>query len=638
MNLRGTHPKKVGELSTHCHEQSPLLLEAKCPEAHASALDKNDANVLISGGGIKRTDSQPYCRIIFSAAITLCSMLVVAIAFSTLTTRWPLTKTKPYHTHNSDTYPLLGAPHSQVNNIPTRKKHTWKPLGGLRYIEYKPGDPLRPLMDLEESDDISQHRRDRVKAAMQHAYGSYAKYAFGMDELKPVTGVGDNIWKGLATTMVDALDTLWLMNLTDEFWQARDYIRDRSLDYSTKNVSVICFETTIRSLGGLLSAYAWSHDPVFLNQALDLGKRIIRSFDNNHNPTGIPYGRVNLMTGETYNDHHEDFTPLSWVGTLQLEFRWLDEYVQSDETAIMRQKVEDVIAILHSLHPPNGLYSTLVRNVNVSHAEFANNHLTFGANGDSFYEYLLKAWIQGGKTESMYRDMYDLAIQGLHDHLIEYSTPSGLLYFVDIIDGKKVHKLHHLTCFMGGLLSLGAYTDPRGFDSERARRDLKTAKALTYTCYQMYAQQPTGLSPEEVEFIPGHDFQLEGQTDVHPEGNQSNYGTRPEADTTSSQYIMRPEVVESFYHLFSITKDPIYREWGWEIFQAIEAFTRTEFAFGEFPNVANVSATPNNKMESFFLAETLKYLYLLLDPDDPVDILETHVFNTEAHPLPIFGK
>lgn len=141
-----------------------------------------------------------------------------------------------------------------------------------------------------------------------------------------------------------------------------------------------------------------------------------------------------------------------------------------------------------------------------------------------------------------------------------------------------------------------------------------------------------------MEFIPGKDFQLEGQEDIHPEGDQSAYGTRPDADTTSSQYIMRPEVVESFYTLYSITKDPIYREWGWEIFQAIERYTQTEIAYGEFPNVANVSATPNDKMESFFLAETLKYLYLLFDPDSPVDILHTHVFNTEAHPLPIFDK
>ena len=147
-----------------------------------------------------------------------------------------------------------------------------------------------------------------------------------------------------------------------------------------------------------------------------------------------------------------------------------------------------------------------------------------------------------------------------------------------------------------------------------------------------------GLSPEEVQFLPGKDFRLEGDVDIHPEGDQSAYGTRLDADTTSSQNILRPEVVESFYTLHAITGDPIYREWGWEIFQAIETFCKTEIAYGEFPNVANTSATPRDKMESFVLAETVKYLYLLFDPDSPVDILTTHVFNTEAHPLPVFDK
>ncbi|CAB9496498.1 oligosaccharide 1,2-alpha-mannosidase [Seminavis robusta] len=514
----------------------------------------------------------------------------------------------------------------------------WTPQGGWRYMEYKWGNsPYRiPKSIQDQSDALARERRKHVKAAMEFAWNQgYVRHAFGMDEVKPVSKVGDNIWQGIATTMVDSLDTLWLLNMTTEFWQARDFVL-QNLTYANKDVSVICFETTIRSLGGLLSAYSWSEDRVFLNRALDIARRIHRSFDQS--PTGIPFGRVNLMTGAAYNDHREDFTPLSWVGTLQLEFRWLDAFLHNNETATMRRSVEHVIDTLHELNPPNGLYPTLVRNINVTTAEFANQHLTFGANGDSFYEYLLKAWIQGGKRETIYRDMYDKAIQGLHDQLVRQSTPSGLTYLIDIVDGESIHKLHHLTCFMGGLLALGAYHDPLGTDSHRAKRDMKTGKALTYTCYQMYAQQNTGLSPEEVQFLPGKDFRLEGDVDIHPEGDQSAYGTRPDADTTSSQNILRPEVVESFYTLHAITKDPIYREWGWEIFQAIETYCKTEIAYGEFPNVANTSAMPLDKMESFVLAETVKYLYLLFDPDSPVDILNTHVFNTEAHPLPVFDK
>jgi mannosyl-oligosaccharide alpha-1,2-mannosidase len=172
---------------------------------------------------------------------------------------------------------------------------------------------------------------------------------------------------------------------------------------------------------------------------------------------------------------------------------------------------------------------------------------------------------------------------------------------------------------MGGLWALGAYTNPDGLESFRAQRDLAHGKALTYTCYQMYARFPTGLSPEFVRF------------DRNPKDVDFSIGQAP-------SYLLRPEVVESLFILNYLTRDPVYREWGWEIFQAIERFCRTEDAFGQFKDVRKLNEPPLDKMESFFLAETLKYLYLLFDPDTPIDILNTHVFNTEAHPLSRFDR
>merc|ERR1711935_545560 len=178
------------------------------------------------------------------------------------------------------------------------------------------------------------------------------------------------------------------------------------------------------------------------------------------------------------------------------------------------------------------------------------------------------------------------------------------------------------------MLALGAYTDPNGLDSDRAQRDLRTGKALAYTCYQMYASTKTGLAPE----IVGSFGDYEKQDFV------------PKYDALF--YLLRPEVVESLYILHKLTGDPIYREWGWEIFQSIEKYCKTDIAYGKYSNVAqgNGEDTGDGEkargqvqdgMESFFLGETLKYLYLLFDPDSPVD-LNKHVFNTEAHPLRSF--
>eukprot|EP00533_Pseudo-nitzschia_delicatissima_P010188 CAMPEP_0116091478 /NCGR_PEP_ID=MMETSP0327-20121206/7527_1 /TAXON_ID=44447 /ORGANISM="Pseudo-nitzschia delicatissima, Strain B596" /LENGTH=564 /DNA_ID=CAMNT_0003582833 /DNA_START=217 /DNA_END=1911 /DNA_ORIENTATION=+ len=490
------------------------------------------------------------------------------------------------------------------------KRHDFKDFeanGGNRFKEYKHGDSPYTFVQ-GESDELARSRRYHVKKAMQHAWAGYEKYAFGMDELCPVSMTGNSRWGGMATTLVDSLDTLWLMDMKDEFFRARDWVKTKMNNHIDKKVSV--FETTIRSLGGLLSAYDWSQDKAFLDQAEDLGHRLFKSFDTK---SGIPYAQTNLETGESSNlSWSRGSTNIAEAGSLQLEFRALGRLTGVKD---FKTKSEKIFRILDGLKPPNGLYPAAVRNRKAQSSFSRQRQITFGARADSFYEYMLKIWLQGGKTEARYREMYDESIQGMHDHLLTVSTPSELVFIADQVNGEMNYKMDHLVCFMGGLLALGAYTDPQGLHSERAQRDLKTAKALTYTCYQMYARMPTGISPEYVQFHSGEDFSP-GRDGRH--------------------YLLRPETVESFFVLYHLTGDPIYREWGWEVFQAIERYCKTDAGYGQLKNVRNPHRPPEDSMESFFLAETLKYLYLLFDPDTPIDLLNKHVFNTEAHPMRIF--
>ena len=102
----------------------------------------------------------------------------------------------------------------------------------------------------------------------------------------------------------------------------------------------------------------------------------------------------------------------------------------------------------------------------------------------------------------------------------------------------------------------------------------------------------------------------------------------------SESYSLRPEVVESLFVLHQVTGNPVYREWGWEIFQAIDTHCKMTYGFGTFTNVDMPGSGPTDKQESHFMAETLKYLYLLLSPDHDVS-LEAYVFNTNGHPLRI---
>jgi mannosyl-oligosaccharide alpha-1,2-mannosidase len=110
-----------------------------------------------------------------------------------------------------------------------------------------------------------------------------------------------------------------------------------------------------------------------------------------------------------------------------------------------------------------------------------------GALSDSFYEYLLKMWLQGGKKETRWRKMYDEAVEGMTQHLL---GQSGHLHFVGEKKGNRfVKKMEHLACFTGGMLALGAKNDPRGANSERAERDLRNAKSIAYVMFEREARE-----------------------------------------------------------------------------------------------------------------------------------------------------
>ncbi len=100
--------------------------------------------------------------------------------------------------------------------------------------------------------------------------------------------------------------------------------------------------------------------------------------------------------------------------------------------------------------------------------------------------------------------------------------------------------------------------------------------------------------------------------------------------------LLRPEVIESLYYMYYITNDTMYQEWGWTIFQSFEKYTRQMHGYSSINDVRNVdNVRPRDKMESFFLAETLKYFYLLFGETNSFPFNQW-LFNTEAHPLPIY--
>ncbi|KAM7471946.1 hypothetical protein LguiA_010129 [Lonicera macranthoides] len=448
-------------------------------------------------------------------------------------------------------------------------------------------------------DPIDIQRREKVKDAMVHAWTSYEKYAWGQDELKPQSKNGEDSFGGLGATLIDSLDTLYIMGLDDQFQRAREWVAN-SLDFN-KNYDASVFETTIRVVGGLLSAYDLSGDKIFLEKARDIADRLFPAWNT---PSGIPYNFINLAHG---NAHNPGWTGgdsiLADSGTEQLEFIALSQRTGDPK---YQQKVENVITELNKTFPADGLLPIYI---NPDRGTTSYSTITFGAMGDSFYEYLLKVWIQGNKTAAVkhYRDMWEISMKGLSS-LVRRSTPSSFTYICEKTGSSLTDKMDELACFAPGMLALGS----TGYGPDDSKKFLSLAEELAWTCYNFYQSTPTKLAGENYFFRAGQDMSV---------------GT--------SWNILRPETVESLFYLWRLTGNKTYQEWGWNIFQAFEKNSRTESGYVGLKDVN--SGIKDNKMQSFFLAETLKYLYLLFSPSTVIP-LDEWVFNTEAHPLRIVTR
>ncbi|XP_023000181.1 mannosyl-oligosaccharide 1,2-alpha-mannosidase MNS1-like [Cucurbita maxima] len=461
-------------------------------------------------------------------------------------------------------------------------------------VNYKPGNKEEDV-----DDPIDVERREKVKEAMIHAWSSYEKYAWGKDELQPQSKNGFNSFGGVGATLIDSLDTLYIMGLDKQFQKAKEWVAN-SLDFN-KNYDASVFETTIRVVGGLLSAYDLSGDKVFLDKARDMADRLLPAWDT---PSGIPYNLINLVGGRPHNPSwNGGLSILADSGTEQLEFISLSQRTGDPK---YQQKVENVISQLNRSFPDDGLLPIYI---DQNEGKASSSTITFGAMGDSFYEYLLKVWIHGNKTAAVkhYREMWEKSMDGLSS-LIRRSTPSSFTYICEKSGGSLIDKMDELACFAPGMIALGS----SGYDSEDSKKYLMLAEELAWTCYNFYQSTPTKLAGENYFFHPGEDMSV---------------GT--------SWNILRPETVESLFYLWRLTGNKTYKEWGWNIFQAFEKNSRVESGYVGLRDVK--TGVKDNMMQSFFLAETLKYLYLLFSPPSVIP-LDEWVFNTEAHPLRIVTR
>ncbi|KAI8315548.1 Mannosyl-oligosaccharide 1,2-alpha-mannosidase [Colletotrichum sp. SAR11_240] len=406
------------------------------------------------------------------------------------------------------------------------------------------------------------------------------------DVFHPLAKTGRNMSpSGLGWIIVDSLDTMMLMNLTEPLSDARKWLH-RSLTWD-QDQDVNTFETTIRMLGGLLSAHylstqllhaASKRDSVYLSKAIDLADRLLVAFDSD---SGIPYASVNIGKKKGIPSHADGgSSSTAEVATVQLEMKYLSHLTGND---VYWKKAERVMRVL-------------------------DDQKMEGA------EYLAKQYLQTGET--IYRDMWEDVLDGIQKHLVTTTRNAALKYVAELpagVGGALSPKMDHLVCFLPGTIAMGA-TEGRTLAEARHdpewtpyhEDDVQLAIELMKTCWGMYAVTGTGLAPE-IAWFNATEYDLQPNPGDRKQRSASSTLSKWHKDfiikPLDAHNLQRPETVESLFMMYRVTGDSMYREWGWKIFQAFREHTMAPDGegFTSLNDVRTVPPSTRDNMESFWL-------------------------------------
>ena len=506
-----------------------------------------------------------------------------------------------------------------------------------------------------EAEGNDRYRKQlAVKETFVRSWDAYKELAWGFDELRPLTGTPATTFGGWGATLVDSLDTLWIMGMKEEFEEAVEVVSN--IDFTISNqTNVNVFETTIRYLGGLLGAYDVTRSayPALLTKAVELGDILYQAFDT---PQRIPVSRWDwLRPGQLPADR----VIVAELGSLTLEFTRLSEITGDLKyyDAVYRVMLAFEMSQQDTRIP--GLWPTIV---DASRLTFSGTHFTVGGMSDSLYEYLTKEYILLGGTVPSYRTMYEAALKAMKRFLffrpnapdrkdLLSDEPPQPFWAADILfpgstylasDGRMVKEplVQHLGCFAGGMVALAAKT------FERESEDMAIAKKLVDGCIWAYDTSPLGIMPElfhlatcddpvsciwdeaswlrAVATMAANDDSVSLSEDFARDVVEERHLRPGFANIRDRKYLLRPEAIESIFILYRITGEKYLLDAAWRMFNSIIAATWTKHAYAA---VADVTVDPakvehQDIMESFWLAETLKYFYLIFSEDDLVSLDE----------------
>ncbi|KAI9761759.1 MAG: hypothetical protein M4579_000853 [Chaenotheca gracillima] len=494
---------------------------------------------------------------------------------------------------------------------------------------------------------VRLERRDAVKANFNQTWAAYKEYAWLWDELRPISAEHRDNFCGWAVSLIDALDTLWIMDMREEFAQAVK--ATAAIDFTAAKCRLVSvFETTIRVLGGLLGAYDISGEayPALLAKAEEIGEFLFSAFDT---PNRMP---VLQWDWKAYIEDESQFAgstvPLADLGSLTLEFTRLSQLTGNPKYFDAVQRITDLFEETQDKTKLPGLWPRSV-DAYTPGCDF-DNIFSVGSMADSMYEYLPKQHLILGGHSKQYRKMFERSMDMMKKHVFYRPMTKGnddILFAGDVTVFDDGHTLlrpngEHLKCYVGGMVGIGA----RAF---KRPKDLAIARRLVDGCIWAYQNTATGLMPEKFTTVRCDSTdscewnEEQWQAQILVEGNHWDSDDPKESiqrrrltpgytGFTDKRYLLRPEAIESIFILYRLTGDTTLQDRAWDMWEAIQKVTRTDFANAPTVDVTMPTARLDDSMESFWMGETLKYFYLVFSEPDLVS-LDDFVLNTEAHPL-----
>ena len=417
-----------------------------------------------------------------------------------------------------------------------------------------------------------------VRSEMRWAWRNYREHAWGKDQIKPISGGFESFPlknHHLGLSLVEALDTLWVMGLDEEFRDGVEWVK-ANLDFDVDG-EVSVFETSIRLVGGLLSAYHACGDPVLLAKAKHLADRLLPSF--NASPLGIPHRYINLRTAALRG---QDTNPAE-TGTFIPEFGFLSRATGDDRYCEAAKRA------LVSMFERRSKIALLADSIECMTGEWKSRRATIGPPSDSYYEYLWDGWDLLGDRDCL--AMYRTCTAAILKHQPLRRRADLWFANVDFETGKPLDtEQDELGSFYGGLLAQGG--------------DRSTGAAHTRTWAKVQARY--GVLPESIDSI-----------DMH---------------ALSKTNDLRPELADAAFNHWLLDRGEEWRHIVRDHYLAMKRWNKARYGYADLADVTANPKVQSDHCPGYWWSEQMKYYYLIFADTPRVDYRRLYL-STEGNIL-----